>query len=287
MVNRLSWLFAILGPVLITLGGVVANVTAGASFQGECGSPRFCASGLLIFLFGSYEGWMICGGLILSAISALSIFDDKDKIDALQADLQYREQSEADLLSTHEMLSDKLSKLRIDTFQLISILLGDIYKSLGLGINERISVYKVDADRFSMIGRHSDHVTFASPRRKLYHKGQGIVHKAWEIEWSEAVIHSDPIGNLDGYCEELSRKHGMSTAVSRRMRMKSRAYKALALTGSRSGRIAVVVVESIDRRALDHVQREDLENWVRPLIVMIEALENHFSRLDDAIAEGL
>jgi hypothetical protein len=282
VISRYSWVVTLLSLVLLTVGSVVAGVTAPGHFEEACGKDTFCVSALGSYTFATVEGWIIVLGIVIGAVASYADFEDKELIDDLRAQIAQKD-SELDTLRDVEK---KISEYAIDTYSVISSALKVISEDIQAGTDERISVYKVDAGKFFLIGRYSSHAEFNKQHRRYYPLGQGVIHKAWEIGWHEAKITAHP-KRLTKYATEIERKFGVPSQIVRAMHMKSRLYKAIALNDRRTGdRLAILCVESLQPNALNGVDRADLETRCKPLIVILEALEPHIVSLDDAIAEG-
>jgi hypothetical protein len=120
-------------------------------------------------------------------------------------------------------------------------------KKLGLGPEDRVSVYKHEGDAFQLLARCSRNPNFeGSKGRALYPANQGCISKAWAN--GEADLHNlpDPVAKSWAY-EAEQQKCGIPLDVARGFRMKSRSYAAFTIRrlSNRKPR-AVIVFESID-----------------------------------------
>jgi hypothetical protein len=82
-----SWLLQFASLALITIGGLIANVTFSQAFQNACGPSGFCFTGWRDFFFGTVEGWLLNAGLLLGAVALYASFEDKAKIAELEDEL--------------------------------------------------------------------------------------------------------------------------------------------------------------------------------------------------------
>ncbi|WP_154661124.1 hypothetical protein [Microvirga lotononidis] len=284
---RHSWIAPAFGAALVTLGLIVASVTAVPVFEAACRPEKSCLYGLIPFVFKTNEGWLILIGLIITAAGSIAGFVDKETINKLQDSISSQEEQISLLRDISGLAESKLQTFRIDTYYVLSLILRHVADDFGFGVSERVSLYRVSAGKFFLLARFSEHAEYNRAHRKYYPWGQGVLQKAWEAGWKEARIDANP-NNLRRYCGEIHRKFEIPPEVVRALTMKSRVYKSLALNDPRTGeRIAILCVESTERNGLGNVSRLDLEARSRPLVVLLEALEPHIVSLDDALAEGL
>lgn len=149
---------------------------------------------------------------------------------------------ELDLL---ERLEQYLATLTNETFQLSD--------------QCRISLYRREEQRITLIGRYSKNISFDRKGRIIYPIDQGCIGEA--LRTGTAVMHCrcDPESNLSGYISEMEQDWGMPPEVTTNINMKSRHMYALALeNGTTARRIGVLVVESVEKDSFDVTRIEQI-----------------------------
>jgi hypothetical protein len=85
------------------------------------------------------------------------------------------------LFGSYEDLKQESESKSINCYRLFSNWLYSYSTHLGLTTEERVSLYKLDMNMFSCIGRYSENEIFNSKPTRLYPRGQGGISRAWEI----------------------------------------------------------------------------------------------------------
>lgn len=186
-----------------------------------------------------------------------------------------------------QLKEDKTSK-SINCYRLFSNLLYSHFSHLDLGSNERVSLYKLDMDMFSCIGRYSDNEVYRSKPSRLYPKDQGAIAKAWETGTFEDATAPDSINNLDDWVKYNISTFNFSPEILQEMKMKSRSFYGFRLKNSQQQSVAVVIFESIrvDGLPFGKIKRLFNEHEKRKLFTLIESLEQHIPSLEEARTEG-
>lgn len=186
-----------------------------------------------------------------------------------------------------QLKEDKTSK-SINCYRLFSNFLYSHFSHLSLGSNERVSLYKLDMDMFSCIGRYSDNEVYRSKPSRLYPKSQGAIAKAWATGNFQEANAPDPIENIDGWVEHNASQFGFSPEILQEMKMKSRAFYGFRLKNSQQQAVAVVIFESVkvDGLPFGKIRRLFNEHEKRKLYTLIESLEQHIPSLEEARTEG-
>jgi hypothetical protein len=200
-----SWLLTVLGALLLAIAGVITNVTAAAVFKPVCGDATFCIPGLRAFIFGTTEGWMMLTGLVLSAAGSLISFREREEIGRISNLLRDKDHQIASLEDLYEKLSEEAVNKTINTSQIFSLMLRELVRDLGFGVNHRISLYKVGGRKFFILGRYAENSDYNEVHRRYYDRGQGVLEHAWRNGWAEVEIRSNPEGGssqLKKYCED-------------------------------------------------------------------------------------
>lgn len=189
--------------------------------------------------------------------------------------------------ATVHFLKGKYSKT-IDCYKLFSNDLYGLYKNLGLGVTERVSLYKLEIDMFSCIGRYSDNELFNHKPNRLYLKSQGVIAKAWETGSHEDTDAPDPEQNLNNWITYNKEKYGYSEEHLQDIQMKSRAFSGIRLNNSQNKIVGVLIFESIKQSGLplSKIKKTFNKHEIERLCALIDSLESHIPSLENAISEG-
>lgn len=192
------------------------------------------------------------------------------------------------VLDENEQLKEESNSKSINCYKLFTNYLYSYFQRFALGPNERVSLYKLDMDMFSCIGRYSDNEIFKSKPSRLYPKNQGCIAEAWKIGSFQDANAPDSITDLDGWKQYNIDKFNFDIDQLELIRMKSRAFYGIRLQNSQNITIAVLVFESLETNGLPFgkIQRFVKDHEIRTIVNLIESLENHIPSLEDARAEG-
>lgn len=290
--DRHSWAFGVFGVALAAIGGVITNATVGFYLKDACGAEgKACFHGAVAFLFTTYEGLMVTFGGLFTSISIMVSYSDKLKIDRLETDNQQKSDEIFALQSLNLTNTETLDKRSIDTFQVFSLYLKHTASELRLGVEDRISIYKVSEEYFFLFGRFSKNHSYTKIGRRYYQREQGVIEDAFEKNWAQSEMqcsYEKNVARKRKYADEHLRRFRIPSQVSNNFNMKSRSYRALAVKGEGLGRpVAIVCVESTVRGNLNHITREVLVARLPMLASLLEALEHHIPSMDNAMSEGL
>jgi hypothetical protein len=159
------------------------------------------------------------------------------------------------LTSENKTLQLEIAQNEDDYFDLLNKQLSVLFSMLEFTENERISLYKHEADKFVMLGRFSTNPIFCRKSRTIYPDNQGCLKKAWEQGNSFVNDLPDPIQYKKRYYKILKASWDIDEDTAQNFTMKSRTLLALGINHvSGFPRIAVIVFESI----LENGLNEDL-----------------------------
>jgi hypothetical protein len=205
-----------------------------------------------------------------------------------QATVSLVNRKHKEVLEENEQLKDESDSKSINCYKLFTNYLYCYFRRFDLGPNERVSLYKLDMEMFSCIGRYSDNELFKFKPNRLYPRTQGCIAKAWEIGKCEDANAPDPITDLAGWKQYNIDKYNFDINQLERIRMKCRAYYGIRLQNAQNITVAVLLFESLNNNGLPFgkIQRFFEANEMRNIVNLIESVENHIPKLQDARAEG-
>lgn len=151
-----------------------------------------------------------------------------------------------------------------------------------------MSLYKLDMDLFSCIGRYSENEIFNSKPSRLYPRDQGCISRAWEVGVYEDANAPDP---EDAMCEWVNYnvgKYNFTEAELDSINMKSWAFYGLRLKNSNNITVGVVLFESLSSSGLSFGKIKRLLNDQEKtnLAALIDSLSEHIPNLESAKEEG-
>ena len=193
-----------------------------------------------------------------------------------------------ELFDSHEILKQESESKYINCYRLFSNWLYSYSDHLGLSTNERVSLYKLDMDLFSCIGRYSENEIFNSKPNRLYPRDQGGISRAWEVGVFEDTSAPDPDINVAEWVNYNVSKYNFSEEELMSIRMKSRAFFGVRLKNSSNITVAVVLFESLSTNGLPFgkIKRLVNEQEKTNLAALIESLNEHIPNLESAREEG-
>ena len=191
-------------------------------------------------------------------------------------------------VSENDQLKDESNSKSINCYRLFSNYLYSYVQKFGLGVEERVSLYKLDMEMFSCIGRYSENELFKSKPSRLYTKDQGCIAKAWEVGKIQDTSAPDPDDDLDKWKQHNIDKFKFTAEQIENIRMRSRAFYGLSLQNSENETVAVIICESLKVNGLPFgkIERYFKEHEIKNLVNLIESLEQHIPSLEDAKSEG-
>jgi hypothetical protein len=192
------------------------------------------------------------------------------------------------VLDDYELLKQDRDSKSINCYRLFSNYLYGYYERFGLTTNERISLYKLDMDRFSCIGRHSDNEIFKAKPNRLYPKDEGCIAKAWQVGKVQDADAPYPEENMASWINYNIDKFNFSEETLTNIKMKSRSFYGFRLRNTQNETIAVLMFESLDVDGLKFGKFDRFfnEHEKKNITHLIESLEKHIPSLEMARLEG-
>jgi len=193
-----------------------------------------------------------------------------------------------ELFNSYEVLRQESESKSINCYRLFSNWLYSYSDHVGLTTDERVSLYKLDMNMFSCIGRYSENEIFNSKPTRFYPRDQGGISRAWEIGILEDAAAPDPIENMQAWINYNVEKYNFTEEDLSNIRMKSRAFYGVRLKNSHNVTIAVILFESLKPNGLQFGKLKRLLNDQEKtnLTSLIESLNEHIPTLESAREEG-
>ncbi|MEI8623431.1 hypothetical protein P4S67_02420 [Pseudoalteromonas sp. B137] len=229
----------------------------------------------------SYEGWLI-------TLFCITVFCAVWGGAGSQAAVRLVTRKHKEVVSENDQLKEESNSKSINCYRIFSNYLYSYVQQFELGAEERVSLYKLDMEMFSCIGRYSENELFKSKPSRLYPKGQGCIAKAWEIGTFQDTSAPDPDDDLGKWKQHNIDKFKFTAEQIENIRMRSRAFYGLRLQNSENDTVAVLVFESLKVSGLPFgkIQRYLKAHEIKNLVNLIESLEQHIPSLEDARSEG-
>jgi hypothetical protein len=192
------------------------------------------------------------------------------------------------LFDSYISLKQESESKSINCYRLFSNWLYSYSNHLGLTTDERVSLYKLDMNLFSCIGRYSENEIFNSKPSRFYPREQGGISRAWERGVFEDTNAPDPEENMQAWIDYNIENYNFTAEELSNIRMKSRAFYGVRLKNSRNETIAVILFESLKPNGLPfgRVKRLINEQEKTNLTALIESLDEHIPTLEFAREEG-
>ena len=194
----------------------------------------------------------------------------------------------AELFESYQVLKQESESKSINCYRLFSNWLYSYNNHLGLTTNERVSLYKLDMNLFSCIGRYSESEIFNSKPARFYPRGQGVISRAWEIGIFQDTGAPDSTENMQEWLQYSVENYNFTEDELSNIRMKSRAFYGLRLKNTHNVTIAVILFESLNQDGLPFGKLNRLLNDQEKtnLSALIESLSEHIPNLESAREEG-
>lgn len=188
----------------------------------------------------------------------------------------------------NDQLKEETNSKSINCYQIFSNYLYSYSQRFELGPEERVSLYKLDMEMFTCIGRYSENELFKSKPSRLYPRDQGCIARAWETGKIEDASAPDPEQDLDGWKQHNVNKFNFTEQQINKIRMRSRAFYGIRLQNSQNITVAVLIFESLKVNGLPFgkIQRFIKDHEIKNLVNLVESLEHHMPNLEDAKSEG-
>jgi hypothetical protein len=193
-----------------------------------------------------------------------------------------------EIVDDYELLKQDQDSKSINCYRLFSNYLYSYYERFELTTNERVSLYKLDMDLFSCIGRHSDNEIFKEKPSRLYPKNEGCIAKAWQIGKVQDACAPNPEDSLESWVNYNIDKFNFSEDVLMNIKMKSRSFYGFRLRNTQNETIAVLMFESLDSDGLKFGKFDRFfnEHEKRNITHLVKSLEKHIPCLEMARKEG-
>lgn len=191
-------------------------------------------------------------------------------------------------INENEKLKNFNNSLELNTYSIFSMYLKTIFIDLKMTSEERVSIYKLELDKFSCIGRYSQNENYRQKTNRLYSKEEGCIGKAWESGSHDVTDCPEySLTNNSWYVYNV-KKYNFKLEVLEGMRMKSCSLKGTRLKNSKGQVIAVIIFESTSKGGVKftNIQKYLNSNNQTRLVDLIEALNVHIPSLDNAKKEG-
>jgi hypothetical protein len=192
------------------------------------------------------------------------------------------------LFGFNETLKQESESKSINCYRLFSNWLYSYSTHLRLTTGERVSLYKLDMNMFSCIGRYSENEIFNSKPTRLYPREQGGLSRAWEVGVFENTEFPDPEENLQAWTSYNMENYNFTKEELLNIRMKSRAFYGVRLKNYHNTTVAVILFESLKPNGLSFGKLKRLLNDQEKmnLTALIESLKEHIPTLEAAREEG-
>ncbi|MAB51572.1 MULTISPECIES: hypothetical protein [unclassified Marinobacter] len=193
-----------------------------------------------------------------------------------------------ELYESYSALKQESESKSINCYRLFSNWLYSYSNHLGLTVNERVSLYKLDMNLFSCIGRYSENEIYNSKPSRLYPREQGGISRAWEVGVFEDADAPDPEEDLQKWIDYNVKNYSFTEEELKKIRMKSRAFYGVRLKNSKNETTAVLLFESLNNNGLPFGKLRRLLNDQEKtnLTALIESLDEHIPTLESAREEG-
>lgn len=234
-----------------------------------------------MLMLWSNEGWLI-------ALFMLTVFCAVWGGLGSQVTVQLVKRKHREVIAENDQLKEETNSKSINCYKVFSNYLYSYAQRFNLGPQERVSLYRLDMEMFTCIGRYSENELFKSKPSRLYPKDQGCIAKAWETGRFEDTGAPDPEVNLSGWKTYNIEKFNFTEDQISKIRMRSRGFYGLRLQNGQNATVAVLVFESLSVNGLSigKIQRFFKDHEVKNIVNLVESLEHHMPSLEDARSEG-
>ncbi|CAI8914631.1 hypothetical protein [Chryseobacterium sp. IT-36CA2] len=232
-------------------------------------------------------GWvLLCIALILSLIQ----FFKQNKKDKSILNLEKINNSQSENI---QKLENQIQKINQNSIDIVEIHLAYLFVKLGLGDNERISIYKFINDQFYVLGRYSSNPELKTKSRRNYKK-EGLINKAWELK-KYFKNNGIPLPDKNrtkfrrGYYKILNDIAPIEEETVWKMKMKSRSFYLRAFDDlNELARTSIIVIESKNDNAF---QESDIDDKLsieeeKKLVAFVEKIDWNFPNIENAEQNG-
>lgn len=225
-----------------------------------------------------WEVWLVGSSAIAFVVSIIATARNSQSVTALLGERDSLKSSVLRLQSLEEEIQQKYTDL-------CSLHLAGLMRRMGLGENDRISIYKHGGNSFWRIGRHSSHPDYARPGRSIYPDEQGCMGEA--LRQGKSFDESLP-ANTALYAARLSQKWHIPLDAISQLTMRSRSIAAFALHRPIGGkRFAIIVFESMGAGSIGADCRERFTTDEQASIIQwLETMERFEPKPNEAKRGG-
>lgn len=217
--------------------------------------------GITIYIGGIFY-WLL---VVCAFVFGMFSINNANEVDKLEKDNLIKENEINSLEASIEDVVNSNSELFNSYLKLI-------LSNLNFSHTERISVYKIIENNFTLIGRTSINPMLKAIGRSSYPIDEGFIGKGW-AEGSYFIDDlPDPMLNKgNDYYDAVNNINQIPKATLKLIKMKSRTYYVCSIDGYDNEPTAVLVIESSNEKAFKEEEiREKIDEIKKPLEMFIE-----------------
>lgn len=191
-------------------------------------------------------------------------------------------------------LENQISKININSIEIVDIHLAYLFEKMKLGNDERISLYKLINEEFYVLGRFSSNPELRKRSRPSYKK-EGLIFKAWQ-SGNYFKNSGIPIPNTStrskfrrGYYKVINDIAPIDEETVWSIKMKSRSFYIKSFKDLMNlEQTSIIVIESKNDRSfeetdIDLVLNQDEE---KRLVAFVEKINWDFPNINNASEKG-
>lgn len=278
---------------LIYLNGLNALIFAiiGILFELNTGVTRFNISTKTI-------GWILFGVVfILTGIQIVQQVKESKSIERIEkektSEINFLKVEKSELDIKIQNLENQISKINYNSIEIVEIHLAYLFEKMKLGNNERISLYKLIKDEFSVLGRFSSNPELRKRSRSVYKK-EGLIFKAWqEIKFFKntgiPIADSRRTKFRKNYFKIISDLAPIEEETVWNMKMKSRSFYIKAFKDLMNlEQTSIIVIESKNDKAFEEAEIDSTLNQdeEKRLVAFVEKIDWDFPNINKASEKG-
>jgi len=151
-----------------------------------------------------------------------------------------------------------------------------IYENMGLGTEERITLYLHNENYFLPCARFSRNSNFKGIKRPYYRNDRGVIEKVWSLGWYFDNKFPDP-ANGSGYYEYCRDTYKYCKKDVDSLSMKARFYCGIRIEDSlHRDSYAMIIIESMNPNYM--TETEAKKQLTREAKILVPLLENKIVR---------
>ena len=246
-----------------------------------------------------FIGWILFGVvIILTIVQIVKQIKETKTIEKIEKEkteeiISLRgEKNELDIKIQN--LENQISKININSIEIVDIHLAYLFEKMKLGNDERISLYKLINEEFYVLGRFSSNPELRKRSRQSYKK-EGLIFKAWQ-SGNYFKNSGIPIPNTStrskfrrGYYNVINDVAPIDEETVWSIKMKSRSFYIKSFKDLMNlEQTSIIVIESKNERAfeetdIDLVLNQDEE---KRLVAFVEKINWDFPNINNASEKG-